>query len=171
MIWIKLIHIAGIAVWGAGLICLPGLYVQRTHMKDPPALHRLHALVRFLYVALMSPAAQVLFTIAPFSMLEPLAVLSETAEYQKGFDWIYLLGAIAIAVLSHARQRRSFYYAGVINSGVALFLIAARNEWFNRASWATTLVIVGLAALTCASVMPFLVISWMRSRTIVIQLR
>ncbi|HET9370162.1 MAG TPA: serine/threonine-protein kinase [Vicinamibacterales bacterium] len=98
--------------------------------------------------ALMSPAAQVLFTIAPFSMLEPLAVLSETAEYQKGFDWIYLLGAIAIAVLSHARQRRSFYYAGVINSGVALFLIAARNEWFNRASWATTLVIVGLVTLT-----------------------
>ena len=95
----------------------------------------------------MSPAAQVLFAIAPFSMLEPLAWLSETAEYQKGFDWTYLVLAVAIAVLSHARQRRSFYYAGVINSGFALYLIAARNEWFNRASWATSLVIVGLAAL------------------------
>lgn len=57
MIWIKVIHIAGVAVWGAGLISLPGLYVQRTHIVDPPALHRLHAMVRFLYVALMSPAA------------------------------------------------------------------------------------------------------------------
>ncbi len=96
---------------------------------------------------LMAPAAQVLFVIAPFSMLEPLAWLSETAEYSRRFDWAYLGLAIGIAILSHARQRRSFYYAGLINSGVALYLIAARNEWFNRPAWAVSIVVAGLAAL------------------------
>ncbi|HET9270079.1 MAG TPA: hypothetical protein VFO31_18015, partial [Vicinamibacterales bacterium] len=96
---------------------------------------------------MMSTAAHVLFTIAPFSMLEPLAYLSETAEYSPRFDWMYLGLAVCIALLSHARQRRSFYYAGLINSGVALYLIAVRNEWFDRPAWAIAIVVVGLAAL------------------------
>jgi hypothetical protein len=96
---------------------------------------------------LMAPAAQVLFTIAPFSMLEPLALLSETAEYSTRFDWAYLGLAIAIAVLSHVRQRRSFYYAGLLNAGVALYLIGARNAWFDRPAWGIGIVAAGLAAL------------------------
>ncbi len=105
------------------------------------------ALVERRGTVVMAPAAQFLFIIAPFSMLEPLAFLSETAEYSTRFDWAYLGLAIGIAMLSHARQRRSFYYAGVINSGVALYLIAARNDWFDRPAWATALVAAGLAAL------------------------
>jgi hypothetical protein len=97
--------------------------------------------------ALMSTAAHVLFTIAPFSMLEPLAYLSETAIYHQRFDWIYLALAVGIAVLSHRRQRKSFYYAGVVNSGLALFLIANRHQWLDRPAWATTIVAVGLAVL------------------------
>ncbi|GGA78217.1 membrane protein [Nitratireductor aestuarii] len=57
MIWLKAIHITAIALWSAGLICLPGLYVQRAHVSGEAALNRLHELVRFLYVKLMSPAA------------------------------------------------------------------------------------------------------------------
>ena len=57
MIWLKAIHITAIALWSAGLICLPGLYVQRAHVAGEAALNRLHELVRFLYVKLMSPAA------------------------------------------------------------------------------------------------------------------
>lgn len=57
MIWLKFIHVAAIAIWSAGLICLPGLYVQRAHVRDTASLHRLHGLVRFLYVGAMSPAA------------------------------------------------------------------------------------------------------------------
>jgi len=105
------------------------------------------ALVERHGTPLMTWAAQFFFVIAPFSMLEPLAFLSERAEYPKVFDWMYLGAAVTIALLSHARQRRSFYYAGVVNSGVALFLIARRNEWFDDASWATGVVAAGLAAL------------------------
>jgi hypothetical protein len=97
--------------------------------------------------AAMTPASVVLFTIAPFSMLEPLAYLSETQEYWPRLDWLYLTLAVAIAVLSHQRQRRSFYYAGLINAGLALYLIADRRQWFDRPSWAVAVIAAGLAAL------------------------
>jgi uncharacterized membrane protein len=57
MIWLKFLHVTAIAVWSAGLISLPGLYLRRAHVPDEDALHRLQALVRFLYVRIVSPAA------------------------------------------------------------------------------------------------------------------
>lgn len=57
MIWLKTLHLATIAIWSAGLIGLPGLYVQRARVANAQALHRLHAMARFLYVAVISPAA------------------------------------------------------------------------------------------------------------------
>ncbi len=57
MIWLKFLHVTAIAVWSAGLICLPGLYVQRTRLPAGDALHRLQNIVRFLYVRIVSPAA------------------------------------------------------------------------------------------------------------------
>ncbi len=57
MVWLKLIHVTAISIWSAGLVCLPGLYVRRSRVMDEASLHRLHALVRFLYVNALSPAA------------------------------------------------------------------------------------------------------------------
>ncbi|KKB10159.1 hypothetical protein VE26_00430 [Devosia chinhatensis] len=54
--WLKFIHVAGIALWSAGLIALPFLYMQRRGLEDD-ALHKLHGFTRFFYVSLMSPAA------------------------------------------------------------------------------------------------------------------
>jgi len=88
-----------------------------------------------------------LFVIAPFSMLEPLASLSAEGHYDERFDWFYLGLAVGIAMLSRQRQRKSFYYAGLINSGLALYLIAVRQEWFDKLAWGTSIVAVGLAAL------------------------
>ncbi len=97
--------------------------------------------------AATTTAAQLLFIIAPFSMLEPLAYLSENGTYDTRFDWLYLGLAVAIAVISHARQRKSFFYAGLLNCGVALYLIAVRHDWLDKPAWAMSLVAVGLAAL------------------------
>ena len=55
--WLKLIHIGAIAIWMAGLIGLPGLYVQRTHVTDDDQLFRLQRMVRFAFLRLVSPAA------------------------------------------------------------------------------------------------------------------
>ena len=57
MVWVKLLHIATIAIWSAGLVCLPALYVRRAHVSNQTSLHRLQAMVRFLYVVVISPAA------------------------------------------------------------------------------------------------------------------
>ena len=54
--WLKLVHVATITGWSAGLIALPFLYRQRRGLEGQP-LYRLHAFTRFLYVALVSPTA------------------------------------------------------------------------------------------------------------------
>ncbi|MCJ8141294.1 CopD family protein [Falsirhodobacter halotolerans] len=53
---LKVVHIAAIAVWCAGLISLPSLYVQRKTLSGP-ALHRLQRIVRAAYIVLVSPCA------------------------------------------------------------------------------------------------------------------
>ena len=92
-------------------------------------------------------AAQLLFTIAPFALLHPLGYLVRTAEYSQRFDWVYAALACTIMALSERRQRRSFYYAGLLNLGIALFLIADHRQWFNRPAWAIAVIAAGLATL------------------------
>jgi uncharacterized membrane protein len=55
--WLKLIHIAAISIWMAGLLSLPGLYVQRATVGEEEHLYRLQRIVRFAYVRIVSPAA------------------------------------------------------------------------------------------------------------------
>ena len=55
--------------------------------------------------------------------------------------------AMVVTLLSERRQRKSFYYAGLLNTGAALFLIADRRQWFDRPSWGVALIALGLAAL------------------------
>jgi hypothetical protein len=76
-----------------------------------------------------------------------LAHLVQTGEYSLRIDWLYLLLAVGIALLSRRRQRRSFYFAGLLNGGIALFLIADHREWFDQPRWAMAVVASGLATL------------------------
>lgn len=92
-------------------------------------------------------AAQFLFAIAPFAVLHPLGYLVRTNEYSPRFDWVYAFSALAVALLSQRRQRRAFYYAGVLNLGAALFYIAAHRDWFDRPAWGVAIIVIGLAAL------------------------
>ncbi len=57
VVFIKFAHIAAIAIWAAGLVSLPGLYVQRAHIRKDDDLYRLQKIVRFSYVRILSPAA------------------------------------------------------------------------------------------------------------------
>lgn len=57
MVFVKFAHIATICIWAAGLVSLPGLYVQRAHIKEDDDLFRLQKIVRFSYVRILSPAA------------------------------------------------------------------------------------------------------------------
>ncbi len=95
----------------------------------------------------MVPAQWLLFAIAPFSTLVPLGALCRSGVYSRNFNWLYLGTALAFALLSHARQRRSFYYAGLINSASALVVIANRDKWFQEPWWGIVVVLCGAAGL------------------------
>jgi serine/threonine protein kinase len=98
-------------------------------------------------------AARLLFTIAPFAIIQPVGWLIKTGEYALRLDWGYAAAALAVMMLSHPRQRRAFYYAGVLNLGIALYFIASHREWFDRPGWAVTLIAAGLAALAAGLVL------------------
>lgn len=54
---LKVVHIAAISVWCAGLLCLPSLYIQRRSITRRDDLHRLQKMVRYAYIAVVSPLA------------------------------------------------------------------------------------------------------------------
>ncbi|MBI3931988.1 MAG: protein kinase [Acidobacteria bacterium] len=97
--------------------------------------------------ALMRTPARLLHAAAPFATLEPLAYLAGTGEYTHRFDWLYLALALGIAFMSRFRQRRSFYYAGVLNTGLALLLITDHYQWYDRPGWAVAVLAAGALAL------------------------
>jgi len=102
--------------------------------------------------AIMEGASGLLFAVSPFAVLQPLGYLVRIGEYSRRLDWIYLAAALAIALLSERRQRKSFYYAGLMNVGAALYLIAYHRHWFDRPAWGTILIVTGLAALAAGFV-------------------
>jgi putative membrane protein len=56
-IWLtKFVHLSAVALWLGGVLALPLLMVQRSGLEGE-SLQRLQRMVRFLYVALASPAA------------------------------------------------------------------------------------------------------------------
>ena len=100
----------------------------------------------------MAGAAGLLFAVSPFAVLQPLAYLVRTGEYSP-----IRLDLPGDCARRHAareqRQRKSFYYAGLLNTGAALFLIAEHRHWFDRPSWGISLIWVGLAMLAAGFVL------------------
>jgi hypothetical protein len=115
--------VSGVAMYGAGL------------------------LIEMRGTDVMRPAGGLLFSLSPFATLKPLGGLCMTGDYLQRFDWLYLVLSVGSCLLSHHRQRRSFYVAGLMNTGWALYEIADHNGWTARPAWAVALVGVGLATL------------------------
>jgi protoporphyrinogen IX oxidase len=55
--WMKVLHIAAIAVWCAGLLALPSLFVRKSRMRTKVGFARLHRFTRFTFISVTSPAA------------------------------------------------------------------------------------------------------------------
>ncbi|MCZ6659006.1 MAG: protein kinase [Gammaproteobacteria bacterium] len=134
--------------------------IQGADVSDPLLLDSLTAMIvngLILYFTasvlekrgtpLLAKTATMLFIISPFAILQPVAYLVAVGEYSRQFDWLYLSLALVIAFLSHYRQRKSFYFAGLLNTGVALWLITSHYEWFDQPAWSVIVVITGLVVL------------------------
>jgi hypothetical protein len=161
---------AGLVVTSAELLALDGKAfvhlgltlapLQGPSVSDPKLLDTVAAMtvngLAFLAIGilvdrhgtpLMKTPARLLEAISPYAILEPLCYLVETGEYSRRMDWLFLGLALAVAIASHFRQRRGFYTAGLINTGVAIALITDHYEWLGRVAWASTILTVGLGVL------------------------
>jgi serine/threonine protein kinase len=134
--------------------------VQPGDVSDPRLLDTIAAMTLvgvLFYVAgtvierrgtpLTRTPAGLLHALSPFAILEPIAYLNETGEYGRSFDWLYLALALAIAFASRFRQRRSFYYSGVLNTGLALYFLTDHYGWRERPAWAAAVLAAGVVGL------------------------
>lgn len=95
--FLKFVHIATISLWAAGLVCLPFLFAQRKSVATDAELHRIHSLVRFFYIVILSPTAFV-----AIGSGTGLIFLQQTFE-----PWFQLkLVAVGLLVLIHVASGR-----------------------------------------------------------------
>jgi serine/threonine protein kinase len=152
----RLFHYVGLSLqaWQPATVTDPSLLDTIAAMTlNGFCFYAVAAVLRRRGTALMAGAAGLLFAVSPFAVLQPLAFLARTGEYSFRLDWLYLTMALAVTLLSERRQRKSFYYAGLLNTGAALFLIAHHRHWFDRPSWGIMLIAFGLAALATGFVL------------------
>jgi len=95
----------------------------------------------------MGPAAWILVVISPFAILHPVGWLVISGDYSLRYDWLYLVLALTVTLLSHYRQRKSFFLAGLLNTALALYWVTDHYEWFERPGWAVTVILAGLLTL------------------------
>lgn len=131
--WLKLLHIAAMAVWFAGLFFLPRLLIARGRAPKSDEARRSDVIARALYFGLMTPAAAITIALG-------IALLAY------GFHGAWLpakLCLVALAVLLHV-------YCGQLlmrPEGQR----APHTDFFYRAlSWAPLLVLLGVSALVAA---------------------
>lgn len=91
---LKFIHVATISLWAVGLVVLPLLYGRRRGLTGD-RLHDLHSFTRFLYVALISPAA-----FAAIGSGTALIFLRETYAPWFSFKMLLVAAMTVIHILS-----------------------------------------------------------------------
>jgi hypothetical protein len=146
----RMFHYLGVSLqaWQSASVSNPNLLDTVGAMTlNGLVFYAIAAVTRRRGTALMAAAAGVLFAVSPFAVLQPLAYLVRAAEYSLRYDWIYLALAVLVTLLSERRQRKSFYYAGLLNTGAALYLLADHRRWFDWPAWGIMLIAVGLLAL------------------------
>src|SRR4029453_13951853 len=133
-----------LAAWASNAVSSPTLLDTAAAMTmNGLAFYAAAAALRRHGTAIMDGASGLLFAVSPFAVLQPMGYLVRTGEYSRRIDWLYLVLAFAITLLSERRQRKAFYYAGLLNIGSALYLMANHRHWFDRPLWGTLLIVIG----------------------------
>jgi putative membrane protein len=102
IVWLKILHIATLAIWSAGLMELPALFAMRPVGQEGPALWRLQRFARFCFIRIVSPSAYV-------------AIGSGIALIFAGqvFDPWFALKLLAVGMLAGLHVRAGFVVVGV----------------------------------------------------------
>ena len=54
--------------------------------------------------------------------------------------------ALGVAFLAERRQRPAFFFAGLLNAGVALYLLTDHYDWYKRPAWPLAVLAAGTVA-------------------------
>ncbi len=90
--WIKLLHIAAIAAWSAGLFYLPALFAEHARVEGGESFRRLRHRTRLTYVGFASPLAVV--AVVTGTLMIPLVATL-------GMWLVYKLTAVGLMVMVH----------------------------------------------------------------------
>lgn len=134
IVGLKILHVASLAVWCAGLLVLPGLFALRPAGHEGPRLWRLQRFARAVFIRFASPAAFV-------------AIGSGTALVfaREVFDAWFALKLLAVGLLAILHVRAGFVIVGVFRRGGAYAPWRAAT-----AEGATALVVAAILALVLA---------------------
>jgi protoporphyrinogen IX oxidase len=137
MLWLKFLHITGIAVWIAGLLYLAAMLLQHGEVRDQQDFARVRMGSRFAYMGLVSPAAFIaigaggalLFVadaLHPWMFLKLMAVgVLVIAHIQYG----YLLTHLADEEATGPTMRVKAIAGGILISAfAALWLVLAKPQ-------------------------------------------
>ncbi len=92
--WVKVIHIAGIMLWCAGLLALPSIYLRRNGLRGEP-LHELHRFARSVFIHFTSPAAFI-------AIIAGTLLIFLRGLFTPWMAW--KLAAVGLLVAIHVRQ-------------------------------------------------------------------
>ncbi|HSJ79427.1 MAG TPA: CopD family protein [Erythrobacter sp.] len=94
MLWLKFIHITGIAIWIAGLLHLASLLAGHAAVRDQQDFARVRMASRFAYMGVISPAAFVAVAAGT-----ALLFVSDALH-----PWMFAkLGAVTVLVIVHVQ--------------------------------------------------------------------
>lgn len=132
--WLKILHIASLVVWCAGLLVLPGLFKRRPLGQEGPDLWRLQRFARATFVRVVSPAAFV-------------AIGTGTALIfaREVFAPWFALKLLAVGMLAAVHVRAGYVIVGVFRPEGAY---SGLERWFTHAATAAT--VTAILALVLA---------------------
>jgi uncharacterized membrane protein len=134
IVGLKVLHIASLAVWCAGLLVLPTLFALRPAGHEGPRLWRLQRFARSVFIRFASPAAF-------------LAIGSGTALVfaREVYDVWFAVKLLAVGLLTILHVRAGFEVVGVFRRGEVYAAWRAAI-----AQGATAIVIVAILYLVLA---------------------
>jgi putative membrane protein len=124
--WTKVIHIATLMVWCAGLLVLPSIYARRKVLRGP-ALHDLHRFARAVFINVTSPAA-FLTVIAGMALIFLRDVFTVWMAFK----------LVAVGALAVLHMRQGYVLLAVFEPG------RSYAQWRQILAIGTTLSVIGI---------------------------
>ena len=123
MLWLKFVHITGIAIWIAGLLYLAALLAGHAAVRDAQDFARVRMASRFAYMGVVSPAAFVAIAAGT-----ALLFVSDALH-----PWMFAkLAAVTVLVIVHVQY--AYVLTHLANEGAQAPTLRIRLKYSRKPS-------------------------------------